>query len=61
MNRCENSVAGKPGHRNGHHRNKNNTDIAQWLERLTRDEKVAGSSPGWSGGRILFSSVNSPC
>ena len=25
--------------------------IAQWLERRTRDRKVAGSSPGRSGGR----------
>ena len=27
--------------------------IAQWLERRTRDRKVAGSSPGRSDGRIL--------
>ena len=29
--------------------------IAQWLERRTRDRKVAGSNPCWSGGRIFFS------
>ena len=28
--------------------------IAQWLERRIRDRKVAGSSPGRSGGRILL-------
>ena len=32
--------------------------IAQWLERRTRDRKVAGSSAGKSGGKI---SVPSPC
>ena len=26
--------------------------MAQWLERRTRDRKVAGSSPGRSGGRM---------
>ena len=31
--------------------------IAQWLERRTRDRKVAGSSPGRNGGRIVFSAV----
>ena len=35
--------------------------IAQWLERRTRDRKVAGSNPRWSGGRILFSRVNFLC
>ena len=35
--------------------------IAQWSERRTRDRKVPGSSPGRSGGRILFSSVNFVC
>ena len=30
--------------------------IAQWLERRTRYRKVPCSSPGWSGGRINFSS-----
>ena len=29
--------------------------IAQWLERRTRDRKVAGLNPCWSGGRIFFS------
>ena len=29
---------------------------AQWLEGRTRGGKVAGSSPGRSGGRIFFSS-----
>ena len=37
------------------------TGIAQWSERRTRDRKVPGSSPGRSGGRILFSSVNFVC
>ena len=32
--------------------------IAQWLERQARDRKVAGSSPGRSGGRIFVSRVN---
>ena len=31
--------------------------IAQWLERYTRDRKVAGSSPDRSGVRIFFSEV----
>ena len=35
--------------------------IAQWLERRTRDRKVAGSKPCWSGGRIFFSWVNFLC
>ena len=35
--------------------------IAQWLERRTRDRKVAGSDPCWSGGRIFFSRVNFLC
>ena len=34
--------------------------IAQW-ERRTRDRKVAGSNPCWSGGRIFFSGVNFLC
>ena len=36
-------------------------EIAQWLERRTRDRKVAGSNPCWSGGRIFFSRVNFLC
>ena len=32
--------------------------IAQSLERRTRDQKVTGSSPGRSGGRIFFSGAN---
>ena len=32
--------------------------IARWLERRTRDRKVAGSSPGRSGGTIFFSRVD---
>ena len=32
--------------------------IAQWLERLTRDRKVADSNPCWSGGIMFFSRVN---
>ena len=35
--------------------------IAQWLERRTRDWKVAGSNPCWNGGRIFFSRVNFLC
>ena len=35
--------------------------IAQWLERRTRDWKVAGSNPCWSGGRIFFSRVDFLC
>ena len=34
---------------------------AQWLERRTRDWKVAGSNPCWGGGRIFFSRVNFLC
>ena len=35
--------------------------IAQWLERRTRDRKVAGSNPCRSGGGIFFSRVNFLC
>ena len=35
--------------------------IAQWLERRTRDWKVAGSNPCWNGGRIFFSRVDFLC
>ena len=35
--------------------------IAQWLERRTRDRKVAGSNPCRSDGRIFFSRVNFLC
>ena len=35
--------------------------VACWLERRTRDRKVASSNPGWSGGRIFFSRVNFVC
>ena len=35
--------------------------IAQWLERRTRDWKVAGSNPCRSGGRIFFSGVDFLC
>ena len=35
--------------------------IAQWLERRTRDRKVAHSNPCWSGGGIFFSRVNFLC
>jgi len=35
--------------------------IAQLLERRTRDSKVAGSNPCWSGGRIFFSRVDFLC
>ena len=35
--------------------------VVQWLERWTRDQKVEGSSPGRSGGRIFISRVNFLC
>ena len=35
--------------------------IPEWLERRTRDWKVAGSNPCWSGGRIFFSRVGFLC
>ena len=35
--------------------------IAQWLERRTRDWKVAGSNPCRSGGSIFFSRVDFLC
>ena len=35
--------------------------IVQWLERQSRDWKVAGSNPCRSGGRIFFSGVNFLC
>ena len=38
-----------------------NLGIAQWLERWTRDWKVAGSNPCWNGGRIFFSRVDFLC
>ena len=37
------------------------TGTARWLERRVCDRKVAGSSPGRSGGRIFFSGVNFLC
>ena len=40
---------------------KSENGIAQWLERRTRDWKVAGSNPCRSGGRIFFSMVNFLC
>ena len=35
--------------------------IAQWLERWTCGQKVVGSNPRRSGGRIVFSGVNFLC
>ena len=35
--------------------------VAPWLECRTRDQKVAGSSPGRSGRLIFFSRVNFMC
>ena len=32
--------------------------IAQWVDRLTLDGKVASSNPDWSDGRIFFSRIN---
>ena len=43
------------------HQKSNIPGIAQWLERRTRDWKVAGSNPCWSGGRIFFSRVDFLC
>ena len=37
------------------------SSLSQWWERRTRDWKVAGSNPCWSGGRIFFSRVNFLC
>ena len=37
------------------------TGTASWLERRTRDRKVASSNPGRGGGRIFFSRVNFVC
>ena len=46
----------------GYHTTKTpGTGIACWLERRTRDRKVAGSNPGRSGGRKFFSRVNFVC
>ena len=45
----------------GRRRDDRGAGIAQWLERRTRDRKVAGSNPCRSGGRILFSRVNFLC
>ena len=39
----------------------NGAGIACWLERLTRDRKVASSNPGRIGGRIFFPRVNFVC
>ena len=36
-------------------------EIPWWLERRTRDRKVASSNPGRSGGKIFFSRVNFVC
>ena len=41
--------------------NQRGAGIAQWLERRTRDWKVAGSNPCWNGGRIFFSRVDFLC
>ena len=35
--------------------------IAQWLERRTRDWKVADSNPCWSGGRMFLSMISFQC
>ena len=42
-------------------RSRRGAGIAQWLERRTRDWKVAGSNPCWNGGRIFFSRVDFLC
>ena len=41
--------------------NSHGAGIAHWFERWTRDRKVAGSNPCWSGGRIYFSRVDFLC
>ena len=51
----------QPKHRQGSSHLLQGEGIAQWLERRTRGQKVPGSSPGRSGGRIFFSRVNVPC
>ena len=43
------------------HQGARGAGITQWLERRTRDRKVAGSNPSWSGGIIFFSRVNFLC
>ena len=43
--------------REGAHR----AGIALWLERRTRDQKVASSNPGRSSGRIFFSRISFLC
>ena len=46
------------------HQSKNSymgAGIAQWLECWTRDQKVLGSNPCRSGGRIFFSKVDFLC
>ena len=35
--------------------------IVQWLERWTRDRKVVGLNPCWSGGRIFFGGYSKTC
>ena len=35
--------------------------VCRSWDRWTRDRKVAGSNPSWSGGRIFFSRVNFLC
>ena len=47
--------------RRSHFIQRQGAGIAQWLERRTRDWKVAGSNPCRSGGIILFSMVNFLC
>ena len=42
-------------------RSQTGAGIAQWLKRRTRDWRVAGSNPCWSGGRIFFSMVDFLC
>ena len=42
-------------------RHRMGTGIAQWLEHWTRDQKVVGSNPCRSSGRIFFSRVNFLC
>ena len=46
---------------NAQHHKATGGGIAQWLERRTRDWKVAGSNPCWNGGRIFFSRVDFLC
>ena len=50
-----------PDHHTASPQRQQGAGIAQWLERRTRDWKVAGSNPCRSDGRIFFSRVDYLC